>query len=64
MIDWISVNDELPPNDDNVLCFSDKNGGYFFLGYWRDDLGYWCKDGLMHCYNVLYWCSLEAPKGV
>jgi hypothetical protein len=62
-MDWISVKNEMPEHNEVVLCYSDKNGGYFFLGYWNDTLGAWCKDGLMHCYNVLYWCPLEAPKG-
>ena len=30
---WISVKDELPERDENVLCYSDKNGGYHFIGY-------------------------------
>jgi hypothetical protein len=63
-MDWMSVKDELPQDDEFVLCYSNKNGGYFFIGYYRKDLDVWCKDGLMHCYDVLYWCPLEAPKGV
>lgn len=58
---WISVKDELPENWEEVLCYSDKNGGYFFIGYWSDHLEAWCKDGLMHCYNVTHWTYLEMP---
>ena len=30
-MDWISVKDELPEGQEDVLCYSNKNGGYFFL---------------------------------
>ena len=66
-MDWISVKDELPENYEHVLCYSNKNGGYFFIGYLAKYGGgedVWCKDGLMHCADVLYWCPLEVPKGV
>lgn len=56
---WISVKDELPEENEAVLCYSDKNGGYFFIGYLRN--GVWCKDGLMHCYTVTHWTLLVEP---
>jgi hypothetical protein len=58
---WISVKDELPERDENVLCYSDKNGGYHFIGYLGKHSGEWCKDGMLHCYNVLYWMPLTEP---
>ena len=61
-MDWISVKDELPEEFEEVLCYSDKNGGYIFLGYQGTDKTVWCKGGLMHCYNVTHWMPLEAPK--
>jgi len=61
MEDWIDVRDELPEDNEEVLCYSDKNGGYFFIGYFRSDINVWCKDGLLHCYKVTHWTPLIAP---
>ena len=65
-MDWISVKDELPENYEDVLCYSNKNGGYFFIGYiakYGNGEDVWCQDGFMHSGDVLCWCPLEAPKG-
>lgn len=62
--EWISVEDRLPEKDVDVLCYSDKNGGYFFVGYRGARSGEWCKDGVMHVAKVLYWAPIsEPPKG-
>lgn len=59
---WISVKDELPEGQEDVLCYSNKNGGYFFIGYMSGNREYWCKDGMMHCYDVTHWMPLIEPK--
>lgn len=61
-MDWISVKDELPEGQEDVLCYSNKNGGYFFIGYMSHNQEYWCQGGMLHCYDVLYWCPLKAPR--
>lgn len=61
-MDWISVKDELPEGQEDVLCYSNKNGGYFFIGYMSHNQEYWCQGSMLHCYDVLYWCPLEAPR--
>ena len=64
MDNWINVKDELPKRNEEVLCYSDKNGGYLFIGYLGLHSGEWCQFGFMHCYNVTHWMPLpEAPKG-
>ena len=60
-MNWISVKDELPERNEDVLCYSDKNGGYFFIGYYIDDSDVWCEHGFMHSGTVIYWCPLERP---
>lgn len=59
---WINVNDELPEGQENVLCYSNKNGGCFFIGYMSYNQDYWCQDGFMHCYDVTYWMPLVEPR--
>ena len=58
---WINVKDELPEGQEDVLCYSNKNGGYFFIGYMSRNQDYWCQDGMLHCYDVTHWMPLVAP---
>lgn len=58
---WISVKDELPEGQEDVLCYSNKNGGYFFIGYMSHNQDYWCQDGMLHCYDVTHWMPLVEP---
>lgn len=60
--EWISVEDRLPEKDVDVLCYSNKNGGYFFVGYRGAHSGEWCKDGIMHVAKVLYWTPISNPS--
>lgn len=60
-IEWINIKDELPQSQEDVLCYSNKNGGYFFIGYLSSNEQYWCEKGFMHCADVLYWCPLDKP---
>ena len=60
-MEWINVKDELPESNEDVLCYSNKNGGYFFIGYRGANSGEWCQGGFMHCYDVLYWAPLIKP---
>ena len=60
-MDWINVKDELPERNEDVLCYSDKNGGYFFIGYLGANSGEWCQGGALHCYNVTHWTPLIEP---
>lgn len=65
-MDWISIKDELPEHNEDVLCYSGKNGGYFFIGYlstYGDGEDVWCQNGFAHSADVYYWCPLETPKG-
>jgi len=62
--EWISVEDRLPELDQDVLCYSNKNGGYLFIGYRGCHSGDWCQGGVLHIGDVLYWTLLpEPPKG-
>lgn len=58
---WINVNDELPEGQEDVLCYSNKNGGYFFIGCMSYNHEYWCQDGFMHCYDVTHWMPIVEP---
>jgi len=60
---WISVEDRLPEKDKDVLCYSNKNGGYMFFGYRGWMIEEWMEGGSLHIGNVTHWMPLpEAPK--
>ena len=58
---WINVDEELPEEYEDVLCYSKKNGGYFFIGYVNAN-GDWHKYGMLHCYDVTHWMPLVEPR--
>ena len=58
---WISVKDNLPEKFEDVLCYSEKNGGYFFIGYVGNDSSIWHKNGLIYSYDVTHWTPLIKP---
>ena len=61
MNEWINVDEELPEEYEDVLCYSKKNGGYFFIGYVNAN-GDWHKSGMLHCYDVTHWTPLIEPR--
>lgn len=62
--EWISVKDRLPEKDQDVLCYSNKNGGYKFFGYRGYISGEWMEGGVLHIGDVTHWMPLpKPPKG-
>ena len=58
MNEWISVKDELPKGDKQIICYSSNNGGYAFIDYLGLKNMDWCL-----CFNVTHWMPLpEMPK--
>lgn len=60
-MNWISVKERLPDRDETVLCHSNKNGGYYFIGYIGYRSGAWCECGAMHIGDVTHWMPLPEP---
>lgn len=58
---WISVEERLPEVNKDVWCYSNRNGGYMFIGY----IGYrtrgWMEDGTLHIGDVTHWMPLPPP---
>lgn len=59
---WISVVDSLPNKNEDVLCYSNKNGGYMFFGYRGYISGEWMENGSLHIGDVTHWMPMVAPK--
>ena len=57
---WINVKDELPEPWEDVLIYTNKNGGFFDFGYVNSD-GYWFSRGSLIVADVLFWAELENP---
>ena len=61
MGEWISVKDRLPGVNEDVWCWSNKNGGEMFVGY----IGYltheWTKNGSLYIGEVTHWMPLPEP---
>lgn len=60
-INWISVKKRMPDIDETVLCYSNKNGGDYFIGYIGYRSGAWIEDGVMHIGDVTHWMPLPKP---
>ena len=61
---WIRVKDRLPDKDQDVLCYSNKDGGYMFFGYRGYISGEFMEGGSLHIGDVTHWMPLpEPPKG-
>lgn len=59
---WISVNDGLPEIDTDVLCYSDKWGGYRFVGWINPITGRWRDNtGEAHIGTVTHWMPMPEP---
>lgn len=61
---WISVEERLPDKDKDVMCYSDKNGGYMFFGYRGWISGEWMEGGSLHIGDVTHWMPLPEPPEV
>ena len=57
---WISVKDELPDIYSDVLIYTNRNGGYFDIGYIGPN-GHWHAHGCLIVADVLCWAELEEP---
>lgn len=59
---WISVEDRLPEVNTDVWCYSDKWGGYFFVGWINPNTGRW-RDvtGEAHIGTVTHWMPFPEP---
>lgn len=58
---WVSVEERLPKRDEYVWCYSNKNGGHFFMGYRGWYSGEWMEGGSCHIGEVTHWMPLLAP---
>ena len=61
---WISVKDKLPEKDTDVWCYSDKWGGYFFVGWISNHTGKWRDVTGGNIGTVTHWMPFpDAPRG-
>ncbi len=69
MREWISVKDQKPPKDRDILV-SDETGEYMYVVSWDDDHSYYthtrnCRVCVGRCYpqDISYWMFLpKAPQ--
>lgn len=59
MMEWISVNEKVPENRDDVLIYTSKG---FYVG-WYDEIGGWFSGPITACKTVTHWMPLpDKPK--
>lgn len=58
MEEMISVKEQMPPNQVEVLLYD--TAGYYRTGYWHDGLKRWCGRDVPQFVVITHWCHL--PK--
>jgi hypothetical protein len=61
MSEWISVKERLPGANEDVWCYSNRNGGYTFIGYIGYHVRDWMENGSLHIGDVTHWMPLPEP---
>lgn len=59
--EWIPVSERLPEKNEDVLAYSNKNGGYMFFGYRGYISGAWMEGGGLHIGDVTHWMPMPTP---
>ena len=63
MSEWISVENELPKDGDEVLIFNSHDNAHISIGYMKNSLFFDLIDFTMNPIEVTHWMTLpDKPK--